>query len=298
MSTLFGHVKGAFTGALKDRPGLLRAADRGLLFLDEIGELGLDEQAMLLRAIEERSFLPLGADEPSSSEFQLICGTNRDLGRAVREGRFREDLLARINLWAFHLPGLRERREDLEPNLEYELDRWAEVSGQRVTFNREARNAFLAFATSPVATWQGNFRDFNAALMRMATLAEGGRIGVAGVREEIARLQSAWSTGGGAREGGEDLQTLLPEMDLGPLDRFDEVQLTEVVRVCRRSGSLSDAGRQLFSVSRAKKQSSNDADRLRKYLGRFGLSWTDVSGRAEPTLTAAGTERTRGRNAR
>ena len=276
MSTLFGHVKGAFTGALKDRPGLLRAADRGLLFLDEVGELGLDEQAMLLRAIEERSFLPLGADEPSSSDFQLICGTNRDLHRAVREGRFREDLLARINLWAFHLPSLRERREDLEPNLDYELDRWAEVSGQRVTFNREARNAFLAFATSPAATWQGNFRDFNAALMRMATLAEGGRIGVAGVREEMARLQSGWS-GGTAPEDGHDLPALLPDTRLGPLDRFDEVQLTEVVRVCKRSGSLSDAGRQLFSVSRAKKQSSNDADRLRKYLARFGLSWSDVS---------------------
>src|SRR4029077_8241156 len=95
MSTLFGHVKGAFTGALRDRPGVLRAADKGMLFLDEIGELGTDEQAMLLRALEERTFLPLGSDREAHSDFQLIAGTNRDLLVAVREGRFREDLLAR-----------------------------------------------------------------------------------------------------------------------------------------------------------------------------------------------------------
>jgi len=107
MSALFGHVKGAFTGAQKDRPGLLRAADKGVLFLDEVGELGLDEQAMLLRALEEKTFLPLGSDDEAHSDFQLIAGTNRDLLAAVRERKFREDLLARINLWTFSLPGLR-----------------------------------------------------------------------------------------------------------------------------------------------------------------------------------------------
>ncbi|MEL6180745.1 MAG: RNA repair transcriptional activator RtcR family protein, partial [Myxococcota bacterium] len=101
MSTLFGHIKGAFTGAQRDRPGLLRAADGGLLFLDEIGELGLDEQAMLLRAIESGVFMPMGSDKEVESDFQLIAGTNRDLGARVREGDFREDLLARINLWTF-----------------------------------------------------------------------------------------------------------------------------------------------------------------------------------------------------
>src|SRR5215213_7674940 len=111
MSALFGHVKGSFTGAVRDRSGLLRTAHGGLLFLDEIGELGLDEQAMLLRALEEKVFLPLGSDREVRSDFQLIAGTNRDLGARVREGRFRDDLLARINLWTFSLPGLAERRE-------------------------------------------------------------------------------------------------------------------------------------------------------------------------------------------
>ena len=98
MSTLFGHKKGAYTGAVTDRTGLLKAADKGTLFLDEIGELGLEEQAMLLRALEEKVFLPLGSDKEVQSDFQLIAGTNRDLQDAVRQGVFREALLARINL--------------------------------------------------------------------------------------------------------------------------------------------------------------------------------------------------------
>src|SRR5258708_7825224 len=193
MSRLFGHVKGAFTGALRDRPGVLRTADKGVLFLDEIGELGIDEQAMLLRALEEKTFLPLGSDRESSSDFQLIAGTNRDLLVAVREGRFREDLLARINLWTFELPGLRTRPEDVEPNLQYELDQYAQKTGRRITFSKEARERFLDFALSAAAAWKGNFRDLNAAVARMATLSLGGRISVEAVQEEIARLTRSWA---------------------------------------------------------------------------------------------------------
>jgi transcriptional regulatory protein RtcR len=146
MSTLFGHFKGAFTGAVRDRPGLLRAANGGLLFLDEVGELGVDEQAMLLRALEEKRFLPLGSDREVSSDFQLIAGTNRDLAGAVREGRFREDLLARMNLWTFRLPGLTERPEDIEPNLDYELEQLARRRSLRATMSKEAREQFEAVA--------------------------------------------------------------------------------------------------------------------------------------------------------
>ena len=146
MSALFGHRKGAFTGAAADRPGLLRAADKGVLFLDEIGELGLDEQAMILRAIEEKTFLPVGADKEVASDFQLIAGTNRDLGEAVAAGRFRDDLFARLNLWTFALPALRDRREDIEPNLDYELDRFAEREGSRVSFNSEARRGLSSLS--------------------------------------------------------------------------------------------------------------------------------------------------------
>src|SRR6202035_3102207 len=174
--------------------GLLRAAGKGVLFLDEIGELGNDEQAMLLRALEEKTFLPLGSDREAHSDFQLIAGTNRDLLSAIRDGRFREDLLARINLWTFTLPGLRSRPEDIEPNLQFELDQFGERTSHHVTFSKEARQQFLDFALVPSAKWMGNFRDLNAAVVRMATLAQGGRISVEIVQEEMERLTASWAT--------------------------------------------------------------------------------------------------------
>jgi len=275
LSALFGHARGAFTGAQSARSGHLLKADKGLLLLDEIGELGRDEQAMLLRAIEERAFFPLGSDEEAHSDFQLIAGTNRDLGELVRDGRFREDLLARINLWTFPLPALRDRKEDLEPNFDFELERFAQRSGSHVTCSREARARFLRYAASAEALWSGNFRDLGGAVARMATLAGGGRITEPVVEEEIARLRALWSSP--ARDG-ED--ALLDEV-LGParaadLDLFDRVQLSAVLDVCRRSRSLSEAGRELFAASRAKKKAVNDADRLKKYLARFGMAWGDV----------------------
>lgn len=276
MSTLFGHTKGAFTGAATDRPGLLRRADGGLLFLDEIGELGLDEQAMLLRAIEEKRFMPLGADRDVESDFQLIAGTNRDLRSCVREGTFREDLLARINLWSFEMPALRERTEDIEPNIDFELARFGERRGHQVRFSAEARSAFLEFACRPTSSWTGNFRDLNAALTRMATLAPGGRITIDVVEDECARLEHAWN--GGAQEDQTVLDRLMPAERIKDIDLFDRIQLESVIRVCRASGSLSEAGRTLFAASRAKRSSTNDADRIRKYLARFGLGWSDVRG--------------------
>jgi transcriptional regulatory protein RtcR len=275
MSALFGHRKGAFTGAIADRPGLLRAADKGMLFLDEIGELGLDEQAMILRAIEDRVFLPVGADKEASSDFQLLAGTNSDLGEAVVAGAFREDLYARLNLWTFRLPGLAERREDIAPNLDYELDRFAEREGDRVSFNREARERYLAFAVSPEARWSGNFRDLAASVTRMATLSPRGRIDLDCVEAEIVRLKRLWA--GTEAEAADGLAALLGEEAAAAIDPFDRVQLAEVLRVCRASRSLSEAGRTLFAASRLRRSSANDADRLRKYLGRFGLDWSAAS---------------------
>ena len=280
MSTLFGHVRGAFTGAAKDRLGLLRAADGGMLFLDEAGELGLDEQAMLLRAMEEGVFLPMGADREASSSFQLICGTNRVLLGQVEKGHFREDLLARINLWTFFLPGLSERPEDIEPNIAYELERFEQLNNVHITFNKEARVRFLAFATSGEALWKSNFRDLNGAIVRMGTLAQGGRITVGVVEEEITRLRRAWAS---SQKDGEvllltPLEEILGADRLEDIDPFDRPQLAYVIKVCCEAGSLSEAGRRLFSASRKHKKQVNDADRLRKYLARFDLDWQEIKG--------------------
>ena len=285
MSALFGHKRGSFTGAMADRPGLLRSADTGMLFLDEIGELGLDEQAMILRAIEEKRFLPVGADTEASSDFLLIAGTNSDLSQAVAAGRFRDDLFARLNLWTFTLPGLAERKEDIAPNLDYELDRFAEREGQRITFNKEAREAFLKFARSPAAAWRANFRDLNAAVTRMATLAPRGRIDEQLAVEEIERLRERWqklepSAAGLAQKEGDDalLSGILTKEELAAVDLFDRVQLAAVIRICRVSRTMAEAGRRLFAASREKRAVTNDSDRVKKYLSRFGLEWKGVAG--------------------
>lgn len=276
MSTLFGHTKGAFTGAVDQRAGLLRSADQGILFLDEIGELGSDEQAMLLRAIEEKSFLPVGSDVPVTSDFQLLAGTNRDLAAEIIAGRFREDLLARINIWPFRLPGLAERREDIEPNIDYELRQFTAATGHKVTMSTEARQRFLEFALTPSSTWNANFRDLNAAIIRMSTLSQGGRITVAIVGDEIERLRTSWVRTGQTANDDRILESILGEAETEQLDRFDRAQLVDVIQVCRQSKSLSAAGRTLFQVSRKAKQKPNDADRLRKYLAKLGLEWKDL----------------------
>jgi len=288
MSTLFGHTRGAYTGAVADRKGLLLQADKGMIFLDEIGELGIDEQAALLHAIEEKRFLSVGADIETASDFQIICGTNRNLAEAVKQGRFREDLLARINLWTFRLPGLSERPEDILPNLEYELAQYEKTSGTRVGFNKEAFDHFLIFSKSSAAPWTANFRDLKAAVTRMCTLAKGARIDLNDVKTEIERLKSAWQ--GSVPDGApRDHEQTVREIGIEELDAFDACQLSYVLGVCRGSVSMAEAGRRLFAVSRIKKGSHNDSDRLKKYLARFNLDWDRIQERhpiqpAEPSL--------------
>ena len=286
-STLFGHKKGAFTGAAADRAGLLRTAHKGVLFLDEIGELGPDEQAMLLKAVEEKRFYPLGSDREVESDFQLVAGTNRDLRTEVAAGRFREDLFARINLWSYVLPGLAQRPEDIEPNVDHLLQRAGEELGRSVRFSNEARAAYLRYAQSPEALWTGNFRDLSASVTRLATLADSGRIGLPLVEAEIARLRWLWQPASDARRGlapaagavgCDELAALLGDEVVESMDLFDQLQLAAVLQVCRQSRTLSDAGRVLFQASRTQRTVVNDADRLRKYLARFGLDWERASG--------------------
>lgn len=283
-STLFGHRKGAFTGASADRAGLLRTAHEGVLFLDEIGELGLDEQAMLLKAVEEKRFFPMGSDREASSDFQLIAGTNRDLRVDVAAGRFREDLYARINLWSYTLPGLAQRPEDLEPNIDHLLARAAADTGRAVRFNAEAKAQYLRFAESDEAPWRGNFRDLSASITRLATLADGGRISTGLVQAELQRLRWLWQHGAAAPAALDDvdLGSVLDEQRLAALDLFDRLQLESVLRVCRASRTLSEAGRRLFDRSRTQRSVVNDADRLRKYLHKHGLDWAAASAPQTP----------------
>lgn len=280
MSALFGHTKGAFTGALNARPGLLREANNGLLFLDEIGELGLDEQAMLLRAIEDKIFMPLGADRSVSSDFQLIAGTNRNLFQRVAEGEFREDLLARINLWTYEMPSLKSRIEDIDPNIDYELQQFAYQVGHNVNFNKSARSKYLTFAHSDEASWRANFRDLNSSITRMATLASGGRITESILDDEIGRLKYDWSGHQGNKPQSDAdavLREVLSESEIAEIDVFDQAQLAKVIQVCQSSKTMAEAGRKLFNVSRTKRASNNDSHRLRVYLQKYGLEFKTLN---------------------
>lgn len=310
LSALFGHARGSFTGATASRAGHLRMAHDGILFLDEVGDLPLDCQARLLTALESKRFYPVGGDEEVTSQFQLLCCTNKDLAEEVAAGRFREDLLARIRLWHFHLPPLCRRREDIEPNLDYELERISGTIGRKIDFTREARARFLAFATSEQALWRGNFRELEGCLKRMAAFEESGLITSSVVDEETAALLRAWAVPApawtekecpGPEKMPEERPGNLPErsappdaMGCGPyeawplalsllgaeglaeLDLFDRGQLEVVLAVCRASASRTEAGRALFAVSRRRKSRRNDTDRLVKYLRRFGLNWEAV----------------------
>ena len=182
--------------------------------------------------------------------------------------------LTRIQLWTFALPALAQRREDLAPNLDFELGKFRNPNGREVSMNKEARQAFLTFAEHPETPWSGNFRDLNAAVTRMATLAPRGRIRVEEVTEEIDRLRESWQRPGAAAAGETaDLTTVLDAAALAELDWFDRMQLAQVVAVCRRCRTISEAGRVLFAVSRGKRAVTNDADRLKKYLAKFGLDF-------------------------
>ena len=274
-SALFGHKKGSFSGAGADHAGFLKEADGGIIFLDEIGELPMEAQTMLLKAIEEKTYRPLGATKDEHSDFQLICGTNRNLMDDVTSGKFRRDLLARIDLWSFKMPGLAERREDIEPNLDYELLRYTQRTHKHVSFSKEARARFLEFALAPATTWPGNFRDLNAMVVRMATLSDGGRITTDLVEEEIARTQGT-TPSCTIPTNATDLADLLGDGYETRYDAIDLVQLAYVVSICRESETMSAAAKELYAVSRLAKKSSNDSDRLSKYLARFGLKFKQL----------------------
>ena len=153
-SLLFGHRKGAFTGADRDRPGLIRQAHQGTLFLDEIGELPLNSQKAFLRVLQEKRVRPVGASQEVPCDFRLIAATHRDLPRMVAAGRFREDLYYRLKTITLHLPPLRERREDLRPLTLAHLDRLAENSNARPKgFDAEFLRTLEGYR------WPGNVRE-------------------------------------------------------------------------------------------------------------------------------------------
>jgi transcriptional regulatory protein RtcR len=274
-SDLFGHHKGAFTGAHTSRKGLILQADNGILFLDEISELESEAQAILLTVLDTGLFLPVGSDKHEKVRFELITATNRDLRQAVRAGRFREDLYHRISALCFPLPGLDGRRDDIEPFIEFALrecvrERYDEAL---IRMHPEARDVFLRFARQ--AEWPGNLRQLKHSVARMAARTHDGTITRAIAEETVAELRAEQE--GGAGEGDEGLlRSLLAPECLDMLDNIERLPLAHALRVCRRSPNLAAAGRLLFDKSRQKKTTHNDSHRLSQYLRKYGLNWEKV----------------------
>jgi DNA-binding NtrC family response regulator len=178
---LFGHRKGAFTGADRDQAGVFLHAGAGTVFLDEIAELPAGTQAKLLRAIEQKEVLPVGADEPVRVEARVLAATNKDLRQEVEAGRFREDLFYRLNVVTIRLPPLRERREDIPALVDVLLRRHAQALGKRITgVTHEAMQRLLA------AHWRGNVRELENALQRAAILSDGPLLGPEDLPPDLA----------------------------------------------------------------------------------------------------------------
>ncbi|HEX2166256.1 MAG TPA: sigma-54 dependent transcriptional regulator, partial [Longimicrobiales bacterium] len=169
-SELFGHVKGSFTGAVRDKDGLLVAARGGTFFLDEVAEMSPALQVKLLRALQEREIVPVGATQTVDIDVRIIAATNRDLDQEIRRGTFRSDLYYRLNVIALHLPPLRDREDDIALLAEFFLRRLAEETGQEIRLSDEAVEALQRY------DWPGNVRELENALERAAILTKGAAI--------------------------------------------------------------------------------------------------------------------------
>ncbi|MFL6651531.1 MAG: sigma-54-dependent transcriptional regulator, partial [Sulfurifustaceae bacterium] len=170
-SEFFGHKKGSFTGALQDKDGLFKAADGGTLFLDEVGDLPLQMQVKLLRAIQEKSVRPVGSQSEVKVDVRILCATHKELHELVREGRFRQDLYYRLNVIELHMPSLRDRTEDVVPLADLLCARLAETLGLSVPrLTPESQEALRRYS------FPGNVRELENVLERALTLCNGSEI--------------------------------------------------------------------------------------------------------------------------
>lgn len=284
-SELFGHVRGAFTDAREPRDGFIKTAENGILFLDEVGDLSKEVQTMLLKAIEEHVFYPMGSDMPVECNFQLICGTNQDLADPTK---FRNDLLQRINRWSYRIPGLAERREDIEPNFNYELDLFKNHVNRGVVITDEARKLFMDYALAESTPWSGNFRELRNMVARMGTLAQDGEIRPADVEREIQRNHNELTTEAATvptettspqssfNEEDPYLKSLLGSGYSARFDAIDIATLTYVLNICKTCSSAAEAGRKLYNVTRDGRSVHNDSDRIAKFLKVYKLKFSQL----------------------
>jgi len=238
-SELFGHVRGAFTGAAGSRPGLFREADRGTLFLDEIGDISPALQARLLRALQEHEIVPLGSETPVKLDVRIIAATHRDIVALVRAGRFREDLYYRLNVVTLQLPPLRDRKQDIPLLMDHFLRELTERHGRGpVAVDPEAQQRLLAY------DWPGNIRELQNVLERALVLAEQDVIGPEHLPAEV-------------RPGGGAADTPVPDADrsaaapvASALLSLEEIERRHVMRVLEATGGNREEASRILGISR------------------------------------------------
>ena len=228
-SELFGHEKGAFTGALKSKAGLFQAANGGTIFLDEIGELPLEMQAKLLRVLQEKEIRPVGSNDKVAVDVRVIAATNRDLEAAYRAGTFRKDLYFRLNVVSVHLPSLRERKSDIPPLVHCFLDRYA--PGENVQITPAAMKSFLQYE------WPGNVRELENCIARAIALGDHQTIDVNDLPPAIRGAQGA----GAAADDAAELSTTA----LADLERMT------ILRVFEQAGGDKALAGRMLGISRA-----------------------------------------------
>ena len=181
-STLFGHVKGAFTGAVYPKKGMFDLADKGSIFFDEIGNVPMETQAKLLRVMQEREFMRLGGMETIRVDVRIIAATNVDLKQEMEEGRFREDLFYRLHVISIHLPALRERRDDVPLLVQHFLEKYGEENGRKnIEISPEALDLLMEY------DWPGNVRELENVIERAVVLSTANRIGPELVPEHVRK---------------------------------------------------------------------------------------------------------------
>jgi DNA-binding NtrC family response regulator len=225
-SELFGHVKGAFTGAISARTGAFQQANGGTLFLDEIGDMGLDMQAKLLRALEERSVTPVGGNRAEPLDLRFVAATHRDLPDLVREGKFREDLYYRLNVIPIHLPPLRARPTDIKVLAEHFLARASPDNMKRLS--DEATKCLLDHA------WPGNVRELRNAMDRVSAL----------VRSSIIEARDLGFLSGGPPDRTTPFDIKLLDGDLGAaIESLERAMIQRALEAC--GGNRTEAARRL-----------------------------------------------------
>ena len=266
-SILFGHEKGAFTGAVERRTGKFQEADGGTLFLDEVGELPLDAQVKLLRALQEGEIDPVGAKRPVKVNFRLISATNRDMIQLVKDGKFREDLYYRLNVFPIHVPPLRERIDDVPDLARHFMARFAAEEGKRVAaLTDDAMRLLRAYS------WPGNVRQLENAMFRAVVLADRPELTVAEFPQIAAHVE-----GFKAEIPPAPAPVVREPTYTGPALLGAEATIPRTVELRSESGSAALGIPAITSSGDVRPLDEIEADMIRLALGRYRGHMTEVA---------------------